>query len=595
MLQNQSMESRLKLAFGFMGVLILIMAIFGWSSSERLGKHINTLSHNTLPSIDGLWKINEGQTQIQSSERILLSPGLTVEERSAAIAAIDNAWKQIDEGFEEYQSAPQVPGEEALVDDFKPKWDNWEKKHIEFLQVNQTFENLRVLSPFSQELELLRSGQGNSPQLATIKAAQEAFIALESQSEDSQDDFQAATDALLQLIQLNQDAADTATFNASEDVAQSRFWGLVGICIGPVTAFIFGIFFSNTIAKPLGHRIAGVVVAAQKISAGDLRSSVDQSEQQDELGQLQNAFHKMQGDLNTLIYQIQQSVKAINRSTGQINSTGQQLQSTVAQQASSIQEVAVTSHQIAVTSQNLVETMDEVKVFSQKTAEAANDSQSGLQKMEGAMRQLVEATQAISLKLAMMNDKAGNINRVITTITKVADQTNLLSLNAAIEAEKAGEYGAGFAVVAREIRRLADQTAVATLEIEQMVKEMQTAVSGGVMEMDKFNQSVSHNVDHITDISSQVELVIYQIQELTPRFVEVSQSVQEQSLSAQQISQAMDDLNQTSEHTLNSVQSTKRALDTLGAAAQGLRSEVSRFQVKQQEGMNLETDSEDQL
>ncbi|WP_353259077.1 MCP four helix bundle domain-containing protein, partial [Prochlorothrix hollandica] len=295
MLQNQSMESRLKLAFGFMGVLILIMAIFGWSSSERLGKHINTLSYNTLPSIDGLWKINEGQTQIQSSERILLSPGLTVEERSAAIAAIDNAWKQIDEGFEEYQGAPQVPGEEDLVNDFKPKWDTWEKKHIEFLQINQTFENLRVLSPFSQELELLRSGQGNSPQLATIKAAQEAFIALESQSEDSQDDFQAATDALLQLIQLNQDAADTATFNASEDVAQSRFWGLVGICIGPVTAFIFGIFFSNTIAKPLGHRIAGVVVAAQKISAGDLRSSVDQSEQQDELGQLQNAFHKMQG------------------------------------------------------------------------------------------------------------------------------------------------------------------------------------------------------------------------------------------------------------------------------------------------------------
>ena len=78
----------------------------------------------------------------------------------------------------------------------------------------------------------------------------------------------------------------------------------------------------------------------------------------------------------------------------------------------------------------------------------------------------------------------------MTTITKVADQTNLLSLNAAIEAEKAGEHGRGFAVVATEIRRLADQTAIASYDIEQLVKEMQSAVSAGVMGMDKFSEEV---------------------------------------------------------------------------------------------------------
>jgi methyl-accepting chemotaxis protein WspA len=80
------------------------------------------------------------------------------------------------------------------------------------------------------------------------------------------------------------------------------------------------------------------------------------------------------------------------------------------------------------------------------------------------MNKLADSTSAISGKLGVISDKANNINSIITTITKVADQTNLLSLNAAIEAEKAGEYGLGFAVVAREIRRLADQTAVATLD-----------------------------------------------------------------------------------------------------------------------------------
>jgi hypothetical protein len=97
----------------------------------------------------------------------------------------------------------------------------------------------------------------------------------------------------------------------------------------------------------------------------------------------------------------------------------------------------------------------------------------------------------VNAKLAILNEKAGNINQVVVTIVKVADQTNLLSLNAAIEAEKAGEYGRGFAVVATEVRRLADQTAVATYDIEQMVREIQSAVSAGVMGMDKFSEEAT--------------------------------------------------------------------------------------------------------
>ena len=97
--------------------------------------------------------------------------------------------------------------------------------------------------------------------------------------------------------------------------------------------------------------------------------------------------------------------------------------------------------------------------------------------------------------------RTASINLAVTTIAKVADQTNLLSINAAIEAEKAGEYGKGFLVVAREIRRLADQTAVASLDIERMVKEMHSSVSAGVMEMDKFAEQVRSSSWLVTDIS----------------------------------------------------------------------------------------------
>ncbi|MGL5196417.1 MAG: methyl-accepting chemotaxis protein, partial [Chroococcales cyanobacterium] len=163
---------------------------------------------------------------------------------------------------------------------------------------------------------------------------------------------------------------------------------------------------------------------------------------------------------------------------------------------------------------------------------------------------------------------------------KVADQTNLLSLNAAIEAEKAGEYGTGFAVVAREIRRLADQTAIATLDIESMVKDMQSAVSTGVMEMDKFTTEVSRGVEDVRTISGQIGKIIERVQGLTPRFDAVTKGMEDQSEGAQQISDAMVQLSEASRQTAQSLRDTNRAIEQLNEAAQGLQREISFFKVQ---------------
>ncbi|NEQ67297.1 MAG: methyl-accepting chemotaxis protein, partial [Symploca sp. SIO2D2] len=199
--------------------------------------------------------------------------------------------------------------------------------------------------------------------------------------------------------------------------------------------------------------------------------------------------------------------------------------------------------------------------------------------MEATMEHLVNATSSISAKLGVISEKANTINSIITTITKVADQTNLLSLNAAIEAEKAGEYGRGFAVVAREIRRLADQTAIATLEIEQMVKSMQSAVSSGVMEMDKFSQEVVHSVEDVHHISEQLAEIIQQVQSFTPRFETVNQGMANQFQGAQEISSAMAQLYEASQQTADSLSETNLALDQLNDAAQSLEQEISSFKV----------------
>ena len=554
MFKNQSMQARLLFAFFFMGVLVLIVALLGLSGSSRLSKHINTLAKNNLPSIASLWKINEGKTQIESSERGLLDVNLSKDRRQSEITRMDNAWKQIQEGFYQYEATTKSDTEQKAYKDFLEKWEAWKKAHEEFLRINIRFEN------------------GGITGGSTLND-------LGKQVEINRQPFTDASNLLLALLKINQDSASETESVSAQDVSQVGFWAFVAILIGPGTAILFGIFFSNTIAKPLGAKIAGVVDIAHKISAGDLTSEISLAEQEDEVGQLQNVFYTMNKDLNALVNRIQKSGNQITSSTERITASGRDLEATVAEQVASTSEVSATAHQIAATSKQLVKTMEQVSAAAEQTTIAAANSKDNLHHINAVMGQLLEGTQIISSKLEVMNARANNISRIVTTIMIVADQTNLLSLNAALEAERAGEYGAGFSVVAREIRRLADRTAVATLEIEQMIKEMQSAVSIGVTEMDKFTESVVHSVEDVDRISEQVAEVIQQVQGLTPRFEQVSQSVDEQSQGAQQISEAMEHLSQASQQTAGSLRETNHALGQLDEASHTLKMEIARFKV----------------
>lgn len=359
----------------------------------------------------------------------------------------------------------------------------------------------------------------------------------------------------------------------------SRNFLLRLIVVGTLLALILTLIVGLLNSLPLKQQLPKVVDAAEAIADGNLTYSLAQTKDQTEVGQLLAAFENMIKSLNKLISQAQRSGIQISTSTTQIAAAGKQLEATVNEQFASMNEVNATARQIAMTAGSLVRSMDEVAQTAQATTDAASNSQTNLDKIQSAMQRLAYATNSISSKLKVMDEKANNINTVVTTITKVADQTNLLSLNAAIEAEKAGEYGAGFAVVAREIRRLADQSAVATLEIEQMVKEMQSSVSGGVIEVDRFRSEVKQYVDEVGNVSEQIAGFITEVQGLTPRFVTVSRSMDEQYRGAEQISTAIAQLRDASQQTVQSIQETNRALMQLDDATRGLQREISQFQV----------------
>ncbi len=581
MLKNLSLQTRLTSAFVLMGLIVFIVAIVGWSSTSLMNHYFTTFSNNALPSVSALWAINEGQTQIQSAERLLFDPEITEIERQQAITQISEGWQQIESGTKKYEATPSIAeSEKELYQQFQRGLADWKLAHEHLLELEQQFHQLNIRNPWKQQVELLAQGKENSPEMRAVKTALALRTQMDSEGSAREEPlFQATDEDAAKILGLYEKAADETRKQADQSLSRSIFWVLLGVVIGPLTAITFGIFFSRTIARPLGAKIAKVVDVAEHISAGDLTNQVEESSSSDEIGKLQNAFHIMTQNLKNLIRQVQQSGIQVNISSTKLAASGKQLEATIAEQVASTNEVAATAKEIAVTSEELVKTMEGVVNVSQATAKSAVGSQRSLESMELAMQQLADATNSISTRLEVISEKAGSINNVVVTITKVADQTNLLSLNAAIEAEKAGEYGVGFAVVAREIRRLADQTAVATLDIEQIVKEMHTSVSTGVMEMDKFTKEVEQGVKTVGAIGRELGQIIEEVQALTPRFATVNQGMEAQAQGAQQISEAMAQLSETSMQTAGSLREINSAIEQLNQASHGLQQEISHFKV----------------
>jgi methyl-accepting chemotaxis protein WspA len=349
--------------------------------------------------------------------------------------------------------------------------------------------------------------------------------------------------------------------------------------IGLSLATIVGVTLAAlVVARTISNPIRTAVAVAKQVAGGDLRADVAATTD-DETGALLTAIQTMTNDLRGLIGRIQRSSVALISTATAIQATASEQQQVIADYGASTSQAVAAVKQISVTSQELLRTMTEVNDMAGHTGRMAADGRVSLGAMDGTMRQLAESTSSFGSKLAVISERAANINLAVTTITKVADQTNLLSINAAIEAEKAGEYGLGFLVVAREIRRLADQTAVASLDIERMVKEMQYSVSAGVMEMDKFAEQVRAGVREIGDVGTKLGEIIAAVQGISGRFGQVTEGMRAQSQGADQIREAMIRLAEGASRTASSLDDFNKATIHLREAVGDLKEEVSRFTI----------------
>ena len=369
----------------------------------------------------------------------------------------------------------------------------------------------------------------------------------------------------------------TISTRSSRDVLwwQAAAAAMSALFVG-LPAVLAAIWLARSIAGPVRQALS----VAESIAAGDLTRTVTEGGRH-EVGRLLDAFGRMTRSLGGLIGRIQSAGERLSTVEADAAVTLARQDRAVRDFSGSAHEISAAVTEISATSEHLLEATSHVKEVARDAADVADQGRDGLASMTASMQQLDEAMNAFTRKLSTISQRAAGITAVVTTIAKVADQTNLLSVNATIEAEKAGESGRGFRIVAQEIRRLADQTALATKDIERMVRDMQAAVASGTMEMDRFRNEVSARIGEVAQVSEKLGRIIDPVQSVTRSLDQVHEGMESQSQGARQIRAAMEKLRIDAGESATSLAVFSASLDELRRSIGELNAEAARFRTRE--------------
>lgn len=304
------------------------------------------------------------------------------------------------------------------------------------------------------------------------------------------------------------------------------------------------------------------------------RTSLQQAQLQQSQIQLEQSLAAMQ----SVVTEVSKAGILVGGAASSVGAAVTEQRALVTEQAYSTSQVRLSINEIDQTSASLGEAMQEIADQADQTKSVVEMSNELVHSMKTCILRVVENTERVVAHLADLHRRAGEVSVVVTTITKVSEQTNLLSLNAAIEAYKAGEKGHGFGVIAAEIRRLADQTAVATLGIEATVDDMQSAADGGVKEMDSLKREVRATEAAAHDFLNQLEQISEHVSHMSEGFVTVNLGMKNQVEGVSQISASISEISESARISEHSIESFQDVVGQLQDATRRLQYAVSQYQ-----------------
>ena len=541
-MKNLKIGVRLGLGFACMVVLIAGMTVFAFMELRKMQFHVDEIAKVYLP------KVQIASDSFESMQNVCRSVVIIV-------AVADPAFRAKEQKYIEEQR--------ALYREAFNKFEKLEKSEKGKALINKIKQAAARLAAVNNKIIPLTLANNNDEASKILKEEWEPlFKVLESEFGELGkylDD---------QVVAVEKESADVYNKSVS------------GLLIAFIVAVLIAIACAALITKGITTPIRRMRDMIQDIAQGegDLTKRLA-ADSKDELGEVSRWFNLFVEKLHGIINQISTTSTQVAAAANQLHSTAEHIATGAEEVAAQAGTVATAGEEMSATSGDIAQNCQMAAEGAQRASQTASNGAEVVERTVVVMGQIAAKVQETATTVENLGERSDQIGAIIGTIEDIADQTNLLALNAAIEAARAGEQGRGFAVVADEVRALAERTTRATKEIGEMIKAIQKETKGAVAAMEQGVQQVVSGTEEAARSGQALQDILQQVNDVAMQVNQIATAAEEQTATTSEISSNMQQITEVVQQTSQGAHESATAAAQLNGNAEELQRLVRQFKL----------------
>lgn len=546
LLPSLTIGKKLTSAFSVLCLLLIGIGAFSLTQFNQMNNESLDLTDNVIPSIRSAAAIRQTIADFRRYELGLFLVMGDPARKAQYLQALDGLKTDINGTLDDYARLVWEESEQQVYSQIKTRW-------VQYLNIHQQLLNLLNNQQIDQAHTLLL-GQGMASYTSMLG------------------------DVTL-LIELNEKYAVTAHATAESVYTSAKI--NIAICIALSIALV--VIFATVLTRQIRDPLILLVQQAQQIANGHLGRSalcdyVDSGKlSDDEIGQLARAIRQMKEGLSQLVNEISASVSQLSTAVEEVSAIAEQSSQGMQQQQSEVSQLATAMNEMQSTVQEVSRNTTDAATAAHQATDASNSGSKVVHNSISSIEQVAQEIERAGNVVQQLEQDSASISVVLDVIRNIADQTNLLALNAAIEAARAGEQGRGFAVVADEVRTLAQRTQDSTAEINKIIDVLQSRAAEAGQAMQISRQQMQTSVEQARDAGETIGQINQSVIQISDMNTQIASATEQQNSVTEELNRSIVNIHNASDEVAQGANQTAQACVELSQLAVSLQQMTNRF------------------